>query len=183
VSTKSSSFISIPLWELSLSPKFAGTSDVVYDAAPDEVGGQKSWLLLVVIIFKIVSAYISHVHKKDDIQEENMSIVRIQSIWRKFLASKLMKKSRKQEPTTFGSPNSVSSAMSTPKKSNKTLFLTPPKGILRVKNENQLPKQGTPKMKSQTEAKVEAKAWYDTRVAAKERKRVTEESNPKSRFF
>ena len=38
VSTKSSSFISIPLWELSLSPMFAGTSDVVYDAAPDEVG-------------------------------------------------------------------------------------------------------------------------------------------------
>ena len=42
VSTKSSSFISIPLWELSLSPMFAGTSDVVYDAAPDEVG-QNSW--------------------------------------------------------------------------------------------------------------------------------------------
>jgi hypothetical protein len=47
-------------------------------------------------------------------------------------------------------------------KSNHT-----PKGILRVKNENQLPKKVTPKMKSRTEAKVEAiakaKAWHDAR--------------------
>jgi hypothetical protein len=118
VSTKSSSFVSIPIWELRLSPKFAGTSDVVYDAAPNEVGGQKSWLLLVVIIFvsimilfivsraespqcvgyysdnndenisanKIISTY--RMYKKRIIyKKKKMSIVCIQSIWRKSSAN------------------------------------------------------------------------------------------------
>jgi uncharacterized protein YgiM (DUF1202 family) len=66
-------------------------------------------------------------------------------------------------------------------KSNHT-----PKGILCVKNENQLLKKVTPIMKSRKEAKVEAKAkakaWHDARVAVNERKSVTEESSPKSRF-
>ena len=188
VSTKSSSFISIPIWELSLSPQFAGTSDVVYDAAPDEVGGQKSWLVLVVIIFvtimilfivisqirsnstkpKIITGIWSELEHRHFIEGYKMhgknwklvskyiptrteAQVRAHGCyWLKIHSPVNMKKSRKQEPTTFGSPNSVSSAMSTPKKSNKTLFLTPPKGILRVKNENQLPKKVTPKSEGRT---------------------------------
>ena len=178
VSTKSSSFISIPLWELSLSPMFAGTSDVDFDAAPDEVGGQKSWLFSIIIFASIMILFIvksqtpfnstkpkiitgiwSELEHRQFIEGYNMhgkswrlvsafiptrteAQVRAHGCyWLKIHSPLTMKRTRKQEPTIFGSPSSVSSAMSTPKKSNKTLFLTPSKGILRVKNENQLPKQ------------------------------------------
>ena len=178
VSTKSSSFISIPLWELSLSPVFAGTSDVDFDAAPDEVGGQKSWLFSIIIFVSIMILFIvksqtpfnstkpkiitgiwSELEHRQFIEGYNMhgkswrlvsafiptrteAQVRAHGCyWLKIHSPLTMKRTRKQEPTIFGSPSSVSSAMSTPKKSNKTLFLTPSKGILRVKNENQLPKQ------------------------------------------
>lgn len=177
VSTKSSSFISIPLWELSLSPMFAGTSDVDFDAAPDEVG-QKSWLFSIIIFASIMILFIvksqtpfnstkpkiitgiwSELEHRQFIEGYNMhgknwrlvsafiptrteAQVRAHGCyWLKIHSPLTMKRTRKQEPTIFGSPSSVSSAMSTPKKSNKTLFLTPSKGILRVKNENQLPKQ------------------------------------------
>ena len=178
VSTKSSSLISIPLWELSLSPMFAGTSDVDFDAAPDEVGGQKSWLFSIIIFASIMILFIvksqtpfnstkpkiitgiwSELEHRQFIEGYNMhgkswrlvsafiptrteAQVRAHGCyWLKIHSPLTMKRTRKQEPTIFGSPSSVSSAMSTPKKSNKTLFLTPSKGILRVKNENQLPKQ------------------------------------------
>jgi hypothetical protein len=178
VSTKSSSFISIPLWELSLSPMFAGTIDVDFDAAPDEVGGQKSWLFSIIIFVSIMILFIvksqtpfnstkpkiitgiwSELEHRQFIEGYNMhgknwrlvskfiptrteAQVRAHGCyWLKIHSPLTMKRTRKQEPTIFGSPSSVSSATSTPKKSNKTLFLTPSKGILRVKNENQLPKQ------------------------------------------
>ena len=189
VSTKMSSFVSVPLWELILSPMFYEQGGVVYNEAPGEEGPSSwSWTIFIVFImtsfvcafiFKSKIPFPSTIPKRVDTvitgiwsEEEHRQFlegykvhgsrwklvcafvptrthaqVRTHgSYWLNIHSPQRMIRTRKQDSTS-GSPNSVSSSKTTPRKSNK--YTVTPKGILREKDLNRF-KHFTPKSEGRT---------------------------------